>query len=291
MGYRASAAEPTRRIDYGPFAPAWKHTALVVSFTMGAVLALASAEVAAEVHCWRSAPGAAPTCERSVRKLTSPDVVHVAPAVLRRLGPPGGESDVLEFDGITLMLPNNPPGPFTAFLDTPGQQNVAGDEGVDNAGCYLLGICLVLIAFFLPRALVGVPSRRLVIDRAAGDLVVAPGWFPGEREIVPLAHIASVRVETCGDGFLDRLRGARVVLELVDGAVFPLLPYARPRRGTHLATASVLARALGRDEPVVSALHAPPTSPAARGRILAAQLVSAVLGTVLVAVWFSRVMG
>src|SRR5687767_3243084 len=121
--YREPQRTPPRRISLGPFAPSPRALVLVVLLAAVAASLAASAELSAEVECWRTQAGAPPQCVRRARMLASPDTVVASPASLVRAGPSGNAPpagawiDELRFGGMTVMLPNNPPGPLTIFLE------------------------------------------------------------------------------------------------------------------------------------------------------------------------------
>lgn len=272
-GYREAAKEPTLRIRVGPFAPSPGPLALVLLAGLGVAVLLPHAERSAEFECRREESGAAPDCVRRSRTYLSPDVVRSSPAVLERAGPSGNAPplpasiDVIRWDGITLMLPNNPPGPLTHFLDDPDALSIRTD-GDSDGGIFLVLLLVMAGAFFFPLTLVGAGWRWVVVDRRRG--VVGMGQVE-----IPIDELARVRVEAFGDGALTRLRGVRIVLERVDGTLVPLAPYARPPSGMHVRTAWTLAKALGLGEPRFVAAPGLAASPPSRGLLLALQIALA----------------
>ena len=290
--YREPQRTPPRRIALGPFAPSPRALAFVVLLATSAVSLIASAELSAEVECWRTETGAPPQCVRRARPLASPDTVVASPASLVRAGPSGNAPpagawiDELRFDGITVMLPNNPPGPLTIFLETPESRRVRMHDGV-SVPVALPAFVVVLLAFFLPRVVIGLAPRRLLVDRAAGELVIGTRW-PRAVLRVALEQLARVRVEHRDGSLFERVEGARVVLELVDGTEVPLTPFARPPRAAHLAAARALATELALPEVLSRASPTVPISPPTGGRVLAVQLAGAAVALVLVTVWLVR---
>lgn len=264
-GYREPTREAPKVLRYGPFVPAPTFSALTLALLALGMVALLGAESDAHFTCWRDAPGDTPRCERRSRPLLSLEtpVERVIPVILEH----DGTFDVLRYDGITLLLPNAPPGPFSAFLNAPDALRM---ESADDDAGGLFGACVlfVLAAFFLPRAFVGTAPRRLIVDRAR-DLLRAPGAE------IPLGDIAWVLVETF-EGRFSRALGARVALERVDGTTVPLAPYGRPWRVAHERVAHALAQAIGVDV-VVRASADLRDSPPLRHPVLAAQVFFATL--------------
>jgi hypothetical protein len=286
--YREPAREPPRVVRYGPFVPSPAALAGTLVLALLSVVTYQSAELDSEVECWRAHGGEAPRCVRRSQLLAAPALTVTTTAVLRRAGssgsspPAGAFIDVLEHDGITWMLPNNPPGRLSAFLDAPELLHVR-DRGDTGTPPFLPAMLLVLAAFFFPRTLIGLVPRRLIVDRSARVLLVRRAW--GATLEVSIDEIARVRVETMGDDALSRLRGARVVIERVDSAIVPLADYARPFRSTHLRAAKALAKALGVDV-TTAASAALRSSPPFVDGVLALQLGAAAVA-IGVCVWLA----
>lgn len=262
LSYREPAREPPRRMGYGPLPPDPIAIVLTLALTLLAVANFASAVSRSEVECIRDRAEDEPTCVRTTWLLHDPEHERSAPALLRREGISAGlPMDVLEYDGITLMLPNNPPGPLTDFLDDPTDHYVLLIEDAALHGGFFALLFATLAAFVLPRALHVLARRSITIDRAAGTVRV------GDTE-VSIEDIASVRVQTCGDDVLSKVRGARVVLRMKNVTEVPLARYVRPGLARQSRFATELAKALGTKVEVVPTPGVPSSPP-----ILSAWLV------------------
>ncbi len=278
-GYREPEREPPRQIRYGPFAPAPAFLALTLAALALSGLALTRAESDAVFECWRDAPGESPRCVRRSRRVLFPDAVRTTPVILEH----DGTFDVLRYDGITLLLPNAPPGPFSAFLNAPEALHMEAPDD-DAGGLVLACLLLVLGVFFFPRALVGTAPRTLIVDRAFDVLRVLGPWGRGSIE-VPLRDVARVRIETFPDGVVERHLGARVLIERADGSTVPLAPYGRPTLAAHTRAAEALAKAVG-VEVEVRASKELRAGPPVRHPVIVVQLLAAgVVIAMLVAVF------
>jgi hypothetical protein len=272
LSYREAAREPPVRIGYGPLPPDPIGIAWTVACFAIALASFASAESSSVVECTRERVGDAPVCVRRTRLLRAREVERTSPAVLRRDSVSAGlPIDVLEYDGITLMLPNNPPGPLSELLDTPTELRARTSEHDALHGGFFVVLFAALGAFGLPRLLDGAGRRALVVDRTGR--MVSLGTT-GKLLELSFDDVDAVRVETFGDDLVSKLRGARVCVRRTDGTVLALATYGRPPYAHSVRVATKLAKALGVTVEVVRAPSLRGSAPM-RSVWLVAQVVAA----------------